>query len=226
MLLLTTFSANAFDRSMLGVTAGIAANQSVFGATAKQTNNSDTNTRGSIKQEHGVFTDSHKSGFIELNVGQWVSIGYEHTPDSISTPENKTRENTALESKVSVDFNDLNTTYLKVNLPFATGMYARAGVVSTDLDIKETMGSGSTYSNVSTDGTVLGLGYNKLLGDSRVALRIEGSYLEFDDVMTSNGVSSTGASVANSGRNQIDGSNLEGLSAKVALTITLGNLNN
>ena len=157
VLLLTTFSANAFDRSMLGVTAGIAANQSVFGATAKQTNNSDTNTRGSIKQEHGVFTDSHKSGFIELNVGEWVSIGYEHTPDSITTPQNRTRESTALESSVSVDFNDLNTTYLKVNLPFASGMYARAGVVSTDLDIKESMGSGTTYNNVRTDGNILGL---------------------------------------------------------------------
>ena len=137
VLLLTTFSANAFDRSMLGLTAGIAANQSVFGATAKQTNNNDTNGTGSIKEEHGVFTDSHKSGFIELNVGQWISLGYEHTPDSISTPENKTRENRAVESKVSVDFNDLDTMYVKLNLPFASGMYARAGVVSTDLDIKE-----------------------------------------------------------------------------------------
>ena len=221
VLLLTTFSANAFDRSMLGLTAGIAANQSVFGATAKQTNNNDTNGTGSIKEEHGVFTDSHKSGFIELNVGQWISLGYEHTPDSISTPENKTRE-TLVESKVSVDFNDLNTTYVKINIPRTGGAFVKAGTVETDLDIKETMGSGSTYSNVSTEGTMFGLGYAKQLGDSAFDIRIEGSYLDLDNVTTSNGVASGAATVANSGRNQISTKYMEGLTGKIALTLTLG----
>ena len=79
-----------------------------------------------------------------------------------------------------------------------------------------------TYKNVSTDGTTFGVGYSKFLGDSPVGLRIEGIYLELDNVSTDNGVSKTGATVANGGRNQVDASNLEGLQAKVAITITLG----
>ena len=94
--------------------------------------------------------------------------------------------------------------------------------VETDLDIKESMGSGSTYENVSTEGTVFGIGYSTALTD-RVSLRFEGSYMELDNVSTSNGVSATGATVANGGRNQIDASNLEGLNGKIALTFSLGN---
>ncbi|MBD1159220.1 hypothetical protein IDG58_03410 [Pelagibacterales bacterium SAG-MED19] len=222
MLVFGTVSAHAIDRSIFSVTAGIAANQGVFGASAKETNLTDTNTTGHVKKESGVFTDSFGSQFLELGIGEWISLGYEHTPDSVTTPTNTSRHGHAAEANVSVDFNDLNTTYLRVNLPFAAGMYAKVGTVSTDLDIKETMGSGSTYSNVSTDGNVMGLGYHKFINDSRIGLRIEGSYLELDNVSTSNGVSATGATVANGGRNTIDASNLEGLTAKIALTITLG----
>ena len=222
MLALGTVTSHAFDRSVFSVTGGLAANQGVFGASATETNLTETNTAGHVKKESGVFTDSYGSRFIELGIGQWISLGYEHTPDSVSTPENKTRENRTQEAKVSVDFNDLNTTYLRVGLPFAPGVYLKAGTVSTDLDIKETMGSGSTYQNVSTDGSVLGVGYHKFFGDSKFGLRLEGSYLELDNVSTDNGVSATGGSIANGGRNAIDAKNLEGLQAKVALTITFG----
>ena len=93
-----------------------------------------------IKKESGVFTDSFSSQFIELGIGDWVSIGYEHTPDSITTPTNTSRHgNPAGENNVSVDFNDLNTTYLRVNLPILSGAYIKAGTVETDLDIKESL---------------------------------------------------------------------------------------
>ena len=116
----------------------------------------------------------------------------------------------------------MNTTYLRVNLPFAAGVYVKAGTVSTDLDIKESLAGGRSYKNVSTDGSVIGVGYHKFINDSRIGVRLEGSYLELDNVSTDNGVSKTGATVANGGRNQVDASNLEGLQAKVAITITLG----
>ena len=123
-------------------------------------------------------------------------------------------------STVKVDFNDLNIAYLKLNIP--GGVYAKFGVLETDLDVKETMASGSTYQNVSTEGTIMGLGYAKALGDSAFSVRVEGSYLDLDDVSTNNGVSATGGTVANGGRNQVDASNLEGLNGKIALTFTLG----
>lgn len=220
-VLLFGTSVNARDFSMFQITAGIAGNQSIFAGKATETNENDSSAIVSTKNESAVFMDGYQSGFIELGIGEWISIGYEHTPDSISTPENKTRE-TLVESKVSVDFNDLNTTYVKINIPRTGGAFIRAGTVETDLDIKETMGSGSTYNNVSTEGTMFGLGYAKQLGDSAFDIRVEGSYLDLDNVTTSNGVASGSATVANSGRNQISTKYMEGLTGKIALTLTLG----
>ena len=215
-------NANALEKSDFSVTAGIAANSAVYGASAKETNRNASNTIKSTKRASGVFAESHQSGFIELNFGDYVSLGYEHTPDSITTPQNKRTDMENNNTTVSVNFNNLNTAYLKFSLPGIDGVYLKAGIVSTDLDVKESMASGSTYSNASTDGTLFGVGYNHSLGDSPISIRIEGSYMELDDVTSSNGVSASGSTVANSGRNQIDASNLEGLNAKVALTFTLG----
>jgi len=220
VLSLISFNANALDRSSFSATLGIAANTAVYGASAKETNRAENNTIKTVKSESGAFQESHNSYLVELNVGEFISLGYEHTPDAITTPEADRTNNQNGSSTVKVDFNDLNIAYLKLNIP--GGLYVKAGVLETDLDIKESMASGSEYSNVSTEGTIMGLGYAKALGDSRFAVRVEGSYLDLDDVTTSNGVSATGGTVANGGRNQIDASNLEGLNAKVALTFTLG----
>ena len=219
-IIVFSHSAFALDRSDLSVTAGISANSAVYGASGKETNRAEDNTVKTIKNESGVFTDSHMSGFLELNVGEFVSLGIEHTPDSISTPQNKRVTNTNATTTVSADFNDLNMAYFKFNIP--GGVYLKAGYVETDVDVQESMASGSTYSNVSTEGTLVGVGYSKNLGDRGLGIRIEGSYLSLDDVTTSNGVAADGGSIANGGRNQIDVSNMEGLNGKVALTFTFG----
>jgi hypothetical protein len=224
---LSTVSAKAIEMPALAehlsITAGLAANQGVFGASATETNRAEDNSIKTVKKESGVFTDSYRSQFIELGLGQWISIGYEHTPDSVSTPTNTSRHGSAAgENNVSVDFNDVNTTYVKLNLPILTGAYLKAGSVDTDLDIKETMGSGSTYKNVSTSGSMMALGYQKHFGDSGFGVRFEGSYMDLDNVSTSNGVAADGGSVANGGRNQIDAKNLEGVTGKLAITYTFG----
>ena len=221
---LSTVSAKAIDMGMFSVTGGIAANQGVFGASAKETNRDDTNAIIDTNTKSGVFTDSYGSQFVELGLGRFISLGYEMTPDSISTPTNISNEGNANSANVSVDFNDLNTTYIKINLP--GGVYAKAGTVETDLDIKEVMTSGSTYKNVSTKGEMMALGYQYFIKDTGFGLRFEGSYLELDNVTTSNGVSLTGGNADNGGRNQIDASNLEGLTGKVALTYTFGRAGN
>ena len=222
---LSTFSAKAVDLGAFSLTAGIATNSGIFGASATEKNENNSGVLVQTKKESGIFTDKYASQFVELGIGRWVSVGYEITPDSISTPTNTTRHgNAAGENNVSVDFNDLNTTYLKLNLPIITGMYVKAGTVETDLDIKEVMGSGSTYKNVSTEGTVLGIGFDKQVADSKFGLRIEANYLELDNVKTDNGIAAGTTSNADGSttRNAIEASNLEGLTAKVALTFTLG----
>ena len=222
---LSTVSAAAVELGMFSVTAGIAQNTGVYGATATEQGQDNTGVDDAKKKnkESGVFQDSFGSQFIELGIGQWISVGYEHTPDSLSTPTNISREGSTEESSMSVDFNDLNTTYVKLNLPVLTGAYLKAGSVDTDLDIKESMGSGSTYNNVSTSGSVVGAGYSSYLGDSGFGIRFETTYLELDDVSANNGIAKGTTTTLNAQTaNRVDASNIEGLQGKIALTYTFG----
>ena len=228
---LSTVSAKAIDMEMFSITGGLAANNSVWGATAQQ-DEYDSNNDGSIdasNKESGVFTESFGSQFVELGIGRWISLGFEHVPDSISTPENINSGGNpgggagADTSKVSVDFNDMNTTYLKLNTPM--GIYFKYGTVSTDLDIKETQLSGNTYSNTSVDGTSMGAGYQKTLGERGFGFRIEGNYVELDSVTVNNGVTKTAGTGLNNFK-EIKATNLEGLTGKVALTYTFGRSGN
>ena len=225
---LSTVSAKAIDMEMFSITGGLAANQSVWGATAQQDEYNAVGTAiDASNKESGVFTESFGSQFVELGIGRWISLGFEHVPDSISTPQNVNDSSGATAtSTVSVDFNDMNTTYLKLNTPM--GIYFKYGTVSTDLDIKETQHSGNTYANTSVDGTSIGAGYQKTLGERGFGFRIEGNYVELDNVTVNNGVgtSTSGGTTANGGFNEVKATNLEGLTGKVALTYTFGRSGN
>ena len=221
---LSTVSAKAIEMEMFSITGGIAANQSVWGATAKQDEYNAVGTAiDATNKQSGVFTESFGSQFVELGIGRWVSLGFEHVPDSISTPQNINDGNYVTTSKVSVDFNDMNTTYLKLNTPM--GIYFKYGTVSTDLDIKETQLSGNTYKNTSVDGTSMGAGYQKTLGERGFGFRIEGNYVELDNVTVNNGVTQTAGTGINNFK-EIKATNLEGLTGKVALTYTFGRSGN
>ena len=208
----------------MSLTGGIAANQAVFGATAKQDEYNAAGTAiDASNEQSGVFTDGYGSQFIEIGFGQYISFGFEHVPDAISTPTtiNESSDgNPGNTSNVSVDFNDFNTYYAKINTPW--GIYLKAGTVETDLDIKETQLSGNTYKNVSTSGTTFGGGYEKFIGGSNFSIRAEGNYMELDTVNTENSVALTGGTTTNGGHAKVKGSNMEGLTGKIALTYTFG----
>ena len=222
---LSTVSAKAIEMEMFSITGGLAANNSVFGATAQQDDyNAAGTTIETTDKEHGVFSESFGSQFVELGIGRWISLGFEHVPDSISTPQNvNDADGATATSTVSVDFNDMNTTYLKLNTPM--GIYFKYGTVSTDLDIKETQLSGNTYQNTSIDGTSMGAGYQKTLGERGFGFRIEGNYVELDNVTVNNGVAKTAGTGLNNFK-EIKATNLEGLTGKVALTYTFGRSGN
>ena len=224
-VVLLTMPAKAIDLGALSLTAGLGASSGVFGASATETSYTEAGGVDRINKESGVFTDTFSSQFIELGIGSLLSIGYEHTPDAISSPSNTNShrndvvENTA-RTIVSVDFNDLNTTYVKLNTPW--GLYFKAGMVETSLDIKETTNGSNSYANKNTEGTSLGIGYQNYLGETGFGIRFEGNYLSFDAVNTDNGVAAAGGLPANGGRNEVAADELQGLHAKIALTYTLG----
>ena len=226
---LSSVSAKAIDFSVFSLTGGVAAGNSVWGATAQQ-DEYDTGNAGTIdatNKQSGVFTSSYNSYFYELGIGKYVSVGYDVVDGAISTPTNINSGGHPAggdTSKVSVDFNDLTTTYAKLNIPFISGLYIKAGSVTTDLDIKETQKSGNTYKNVSVDGSSVGGGIERMLGDTNFSLRAETMYVELDNITVNNGVgsSTSGGTTANGGFNEIKATNLEGLTGSVALTYTFG----
>ena len=221
LLAFSSISASAVDFSLFSVTGGIASNSGVFGASATETNDDDSGVVKHTKKESGVFTDSYQSTFVELGVGRFISLGYEQIDDTLSTPTNTTRHGTAVEANVSVDSKDVNMTYVKLNIP--GGLYFKAGSMETDLAIKKTGGGTRKYANKSVSGEILGAGYSRFLGESGFGLRVEGLYMDLDNVSTDNGVAT--ASASNGGTNKVDAKNLEGLSAKIAITYTLGRNN-
>ena len=235
IIALSTVPVKAIDMEMFSITGGLAANTSVWGATATQDQYASSNSGvlDSSNKESGVFSESYDSQFVELGIGKYVSIGYEMVPDSITTPQNVNTgtgagnaHNDGDTSKVSVDFNDMNTAYLKLNSPM--GIYLKFGSVSTDLDIKETQLSGNTYKNTSVDGTSTGIGYQSLIRETGFGIRFEANYVDLDNVTVNNGVGSktSGGTTANGGFNEIKAKNLEGLTGKVALTYTFGRSGN
>ena len=217
---LSTMSAKAVDFSVFSLTGGLATNSSVFGASGKEENFSDTDgNAATINTDEGVFTESYGSQFVELGVGRFISLGYEHTPDSIATPENVANEGDGSdEQTVSVKFNDKNTTYIKFNVP--GGIYVKLGDVDVDVDVTTSRG---TFADTTTSGTSVGVGYQRLFGDSGFGVRLEGNYLDFENVKTNDG--DTTDTVANSGRTVVTAKNLEGLEAKLAITYTFGRNN-
>ena len=219
VIALSTVSAKAVDLTAFSLTAGLANNMSVWGGTAKESNNDEAGALKTVVEEHGVFADSYNSYLLELGIGRFVSLGYEMAQDSIETPENVAHEDKASEKKVSVDFNDFETTYIKLNIP--GGAYVKYGSVSAIVDITVTGGdSTNTYADTTTSGTSMGAGYQRYFGDSGFGFRFEANYIDLDNVTVNNGV--TTASTANGGENKIETKNLEGATAKLALTYTLG----
>ena len=211
---LTTVSAKAIDFGGFSVTAGLANNTSVFGASGTESEYSETGTLPETNKEHGIFTDEFSSQFVELGIGQWVSVGYEMTSDPIQTPRTITNEGKDNQNSVQVDFNDLETQYVKINFP--GGMFAKLGATTMDIKLNHTSAGSRTYPNRTSEGTSIGLGYQGYVGESGLGYRFETSYLEFDSVESNNGVATTG------NFNKVEVTNMEGAVAKFAITYTLG----
>ena len=215
---MSTVSAKAVDLSFLSVTAGLASNTGVFGASALEKHYSAdaSNTLRTTNSADGVFTENYGSQFAELGLGKFVTLGYEVTPNAIKTAEAVSNEGDANnEITVSAEFADLETIYVKVNVP--GGLYIKYGHTDTALDIKTSRG---TYKDASLEGTSIGTGYERLFGESGFGFRIETNYLSWDDVNTNDG--DTVGTTANNGKNEVTAKNIEGLTAKIALTYTLG----
>ena len=212
-------SAMSASLSDLNLSLGVSGNYAAFAGEGLERNFDESGTLRTTTEEYGAFTDSVGSVFVEVGMGDVLSVGIDYVPSEIATPENVSREGTGSSaagndnqpgnSKVQVDFEDLTTYYVKVNLPLG-GTYLKAGFHETDVLVNETMSSGNTYANTSTEGYSAGLGYNHSL-DNGLSVRAEVVAMSFEDVETNNGVATSG------NRNEIKVESMWGVRGSISL---------
>ena len=192
----------------IGVNVGVSGQMGVFVATAKETETGPSITEKSNGSEHGAI--GFASIFIEKTLGDRFAIGVDYVPAALETDttesvrQDKTTADsaTARTNKVQIDFEELTTLYVALNV--TDNMYIKAGMVTVDVITNESLGTGSSYGNTDLDGTQIGFGINNEFGNG-MFIRAEGSYMTFD-----------GASLS-SNDNKITLSNLDGLSGKLAI---------
>ena len=200
----------------LGINVGISGQLGLYAATATEF---DEGTHGTTSgpdetnKESEFLALGYGSVFIEKTLGQYLLVGIDYVPSALESETNESLRNdkttgatfTQVTNKVQVDFEDLTTYYIGLNLG-DSGAYVKAGIVTVDVITNETLGTGSTYGNTDLDGTLIGLGYNKDF-DNGLFVRAEGAYTEFD-----------GASVTSSTTvNKITLNNLDGVTGKISI---------
>ena len=195
--------ASAVDFS---VSVGLSGSQAVFHAEGEE------NENGEKSKEDATGVAGFGSVFAEASINDMISIGVDFVTDSISseTAESVVDDittsatNTRATQKVQVDFDDLTTYYVMVNL--TEGLYVRGGVINVDVITNESLGTGSTYGDTTMDGTVMGVGYNRTL-DNGVFFRVEGNYMDLGNKSLT----------ASNGDNKVSLNDLIGASAKISI---------
>ena len=192
----------------LGINVGISGQIGVFEASATETEDTEKS-----REDDAMAAFGYVSVFLEKDLGQYITVGVDYVPSALeSETVDKTRSDLLAEAdgaagsvtqKVQVDFEDLTTFYVALNLN--ENFYLKAGIAQVDLITNETLGTGSTYGNASLDGTVLGAGYNKNF-DNGMFVRAEGTYQEFD-----------GVTINGSGDTKVTADEINGVSGKISI---------
>ncbi|MDA7714409.1 hypothetical protein N8824_03815 [Candidatus Pelagibacter sp.] len=200
--ILMFFSFSSIATAEVGAKIGISGNLGVFEGKANETENGEKNS------DRALGVAGYASIFLEKSLpGAFsrLSIGIDYVPtalESETVSESRSDSTVAAvatgEQKSQVDFEDLTTMYLSLNV--TDNFYIKTGMVQVDAITNEKLHTGSTYGNQTIDGTMYGAGYHKDL-DNGAFWRVEGNVMQFDkatftsQVVRPNGT--TAAQVAN-----------------------------
>ena len=205
------FGLTSIASAELGLKVGVSGQMGAFAADAVETENGAKSANGEAAGVIGytsIFLEKSLPGALSR-----LSVGVDYVPESLSsetTEDNRLDKTTtetaaAVTNKVQIDFNDLTTFYVSLNI--TDNLYIKGGTTSVDVVTNENLGTGSAYGNTSLDGSMYGVGYDRTL-DSGIFFRAEGNVMEFD------GASLT--STTNSD-NSVKMSELNGVSGKISI---------
>ena len=193
--------------SAIGLNVGVSGVQAVFHAEGED------NENGEKSKEDATGLASYGSVFAEIRLNDFIAFGVDYVPEALESETSETKvedittstTSTIQTNKVQVDFEELTSAYVMLNL--TEGLYVRGGVVQVDVVTNESLGTGSTYDDTDLDGTIFGLGYNRTL-DNGIFFRVEGNYMDFG---------STSLTSTNNAENKISLNDLIGASARIAV---------
>ena len=210
----------------VSLTLGLSGTLGLLDATAKETltgtstykrNNSNSET---LRQDATTKTSSKTYSEMPIGYGAvfaefglsllpGLRVGLEYVPYDLDseTTENKrtskigdpgTNIGDAGINKVNLSLEDYTTGYVAYHLDAGPGrVFIRAGIVNAKVITNENLSTGSSYGNTSLDGTMIGIGFEKV------------NQTDFDNMkLTSSGSDNV---------NTIDMTGLSGRSALVSL---------
>ena len=149
-------------------------------------------SKAEVTSEAGVFEDSHPSLFLEVNIGDNMSVGAEFALDDISTPTNtnakvdKTGTSAAAlrTNTAKATFSDKTTVYIQARL--LGGLYTKIMYHNVNLISEESLSTGGSYGDATLEGLGLGIGYQYDLDDLGVFVRAEVSASGYEDAKAVN----------------------------------------
>ena len=176
---------------------GLAGNQGGYHAigteTIRDTGSSVGNNVVSSTSEAGVFEDSHPSLFLEVNIGDNMSVGAEFAMDDIETPQNtnaKVDKTTAAATgsfktnTAKATFSDKNTVYIQARM--LGGLYTKIMYHNVNVISEESMGTGGAYGDATIEGLGAGIGYQHDFDDLGIFVRAEVTASAYEDVKAIN----------------------------------------
>ena len=172
---------------------GLAGNQGGYHARGTEliAQTADQST-AEVTSEAGVFEDSHPSFFLELNLGDNMTVGAEFAMDDIETPQNTnikidqtgtaaaaSRTNTA-----KATFSDKNTVYIQARM--LGGLYTKIMYHNVNVISEESLATGGAYGDATVEGLGLGIGYQHDFDDLGIFVRAEVTASGYEDIKAIN----------------------------------------
>ena len=176
---------------------GVAANTMVGYGNAKE----ELKDSGAVSNDEVIAAFNFASVFAEVQFEEvyGLAVGFEYTPDTISF-EKETRVIPAAKHDdsgsqiIDASVEDVMTAYVSVPV-FDTAAYVKLGYTMATLNTKETLATGSTYSDLDLEAMTVGIGFDTNIGEMAF-FRTEVMLSEYDDLSvtgTQEGVASSGS---------------------------------
>ena len=173
---------------------GITGQSTAFYGNVKETRKDN----GHTSEDEALAAFSYASGFAEISLESafGITVGVEYTPDLFEFPTaDRVIANSGMDAggsnavtagedfgtqtiKASVE--EMLTMYVAIPI-MGSGLHVKAGYSQATLKTEENLITGSSYKDVDLDGTSIGMFYDGDIGDMAF-YRIEGSYLQYDDL--------------------------------------------